>query len=438
MKAPTNPEPGTPQSSSRRAFLAASAVAAPMILSSGVFGAIGKPGANSRINVGIIGIGGKGKHHIQRLSGQVAALCDVDSLHLQDGIKVLGRDVPVYTDYRRLLERKDIDAVVIATPDQWHALITIHACEVGKDVYVEKPASRYIEEGRAMVNAAKRCKRIIQVGSQGRAHPGGASLRAFIQSGNIGKITHVECWHNDNYVGGDPGKISAPPANLDWDMWLGPLQKRAYNPDYCHRFFRRMFDIGGGQILDRGAHVFNLVSWILGLDRTGPSRIQASGNVPTEGLWDCPTNFEVTYEFDDPQLSIHWEQPGVRAGDFEFGAVYHGTRGKTIVRGGDGRVFPDDQVIDFAKSQGIDHALKKGEQADAFNLRNWMDCIKSREEPIMDMESGHRIATMCLLANIAYQIERPVVWNHRSERIEDDERANLLLGNPGRGAYRLF
>jgi hypothetical protein len=183
--------------------------------------------------------------------------------------------------------------------------------------------------------------------------------------------------------------------------------------------------------------VFNLVSWILGLDRTGPSRITASGDPPTEGLWDCPVNFQVDYEFENPELTIHWEQPGVRAGDFEFGAVYHGARGKTIVRGGDGRVFPDDQVVEFAESNGMQHALESDERADGFNMKNWMDCIKSRKQPIMDIESGHRVATMCLLANIAYQIGRPVKWNAGKERIENDRSSNRLLGSPGRGAYRI-
>lgn len=437
MSSLNSPESNPSKSISRRTFLAASAVAAPMILSSGIYGTIGRPGANSRIITGVIGIGVRGKHHIRRISDQVGALCDVDANHLADGTKLLGRKVPSYSDYRQLLERKDLDAVVIATPDHWHAFMMIHACEAGKDVYVEKPACKYIEEGRAMVNAAKQNKCVVQVGSQGRSHPGGAALRAFIQAGSIGEITHVECWHNDNYVGGDPGKISAPPPHLDWNMWLGPMEMRAYNPDYCHRYFRRMFDIGGGQIVDRGAHVFNLISWILGLDRTGPSRVIASGIPPTEGLWNCPINFEVTYEFENPDLNIHWAQPGVKAGDFEFGAVYHGTRGKTVLRGGDGRVFPDDQVNEFAKAKGIPYALEKGIRADSFNLKNWMECIETRNQPIMDIESGHRVATMCHLANIAYRIERPVRWDAGRERIVNDESANLLLGSPGRGAFKL-
>jgi predicted dehydrogenase len=437
MKNNPTPESNPSSSLTRRRFLATTAVAAPMILGSGVYGAPGRPGANSRVHIGYIGVGGKGKHHMRGNSDYVAAICDVDENHLAETIKQLGRELPTYTDYRKLLERKDLDGVLISTVDHWHALISIHACEAGKDVYVEKPACKFIREGRVMVDTARSTKRVVQVGSQGRAHPGGAALKAFIESGAIGKITHVECWHNDNYVGGDPLKRSAPPAHLDWDMWLGPMPPKPYNPDYCHRYFRRMMDLGGGQIVDRGAHVFNLLSWILGLDDTPAYRVTASGKQPTEGLWNCPIHFEATYEFSDPELTIHWEQPGVKAGDFEFGAVYHGTRGKTIVRGGDGRVFPDEQVEAFAKAQGIPYALAKGERADATNLKNWVDCIQSREKPLMDIESGVRVATMCHLANVSYQIGRPVQWNAKKERIENDEGANLLLGHPGRGAFRL-
>ena len=420
----------------RRSFVA-STVAFPLIVSSGVLATNGRPGANDRIVTGHIGVGGKGTSHLKGIPDNVGAVCDVDTLHAEKAAARFDRKIAIYKDYRELLDSKDIDAVVIATPDHWHALMTIHACEAGKDVYVEKPACKTIQEGRAMVDVTKRYKRVIQVGSQGRHHPGASVLRKFLQGGSIGRITNVECWHNDNPVGGDPSKTTSPPENLDWDLWLGPAAGRAYNPDYCHRNFRWMLDLGGGQIRDRGAHVFNLVSWFMGLDRTGPSRVEAKGQTPESGLWNCPTNFEVTYQFDRPELEIHWSQPGVKAADFDFGAVYHGTRGKTIVRGGDGRVFPDEQVVAFAEANGLEYKLPKGVPAHDLNLANWLECIKSRKQPVMDIESGHRVASMCILANLAYRLERPIAWDAKRERIRDDEPANRLLGNPGRGEWRL-
>lgn len=422
---------------SRRAFVKGTAATFPMIVSSGVLAVQGRPGANSRIVTGHIGVGGKGTSHLKSIPENVGALCDVDTDHIKKAASLFDRKLPFFTDYRELLERNDIDAVIIASPDHWHALMMIDACAAGKDVYVEKPACKTIVEGRAMVNAAKRYKRVVQVGSQGRHHPAAAVLRKFLQVGNIGRVTRVECWHNDNPVGGDPLKKWMPPSNLDWNMWLGPAAGRAYNPDYCHRNFRWMLDLGGGQIRDRGAHVFNLISWFLDLDRTGPSQIAATGQVPQSGLWNCPTNFEVTYDFKNPNLSIHWAQPGVRAGDFEFGAVYHGTKGKTIVRGGDGRVFPDEQVTEFAKANGMVTTLPKGVPAHKYNLENWLDCIKTRNEPVMDIESGHRVASMCILANLAYRLERPVSWDAKKEQFSQDKAANLLLGNSGRGEWRI-
>lgn len=423
---------------SRRAFVKGTAAAAfPMIVSSGVLAVNGRSGANNRIVTGHIGVGGKGTSHLKSIPENVGALCDVDSEHAKKAASLFDRKLPVFSDYRELLEQKDIDAVVIASPDHWHALMMIDACAADKDVYVEKPACKTIKEGRAMVEAAERYNRVVQVGSQGRHHPAAAVLRKFLQEGNIGHVTRVECWHNDNPVGGDPLKTAAPPAHLDWDLWLGPAAGRAYNPDYCHRNFRWMLDLGGGQIRDRGAHVFNLVSFFLGLDRIGPSRIEATGNIPLSGLWDCPTNFEVTYEFKRPDLTIHWAQPGVQAADFQFGAVYHGTKGKTIVRGGDGRVFPDAQVTAFADANGMNYTLPKGVPAHKYNLENWLECIKTREQPVMDIESGHRVASMCILANLAYRLERPVSWDFKRERFDQDEAANLLLGNPGRGQWRI-
>jgi len=423
---------------SRRSFIAGTGVAGPMILRSGVLAAQGRPGANDRIVIGHIGLGGMGSNHIKGFPPEnIGALCDVDTEQMAKAAALVQRKIPMFTDYRRLLERKDIDAVVIATPNHWHGLIAIHACEAGKHVYVEKPASQTIEEGRAMVKAARRYKRVMQVGSQGRSHPAGKAVRKYIQDGMLGRVTLVECWHNDNSVGGDPLKMGDPPKSLDWDRWLGPVQKRPYNPDYCHRLWRWMFDLGGGQINDRGPHVLSLVAWYLGLESAKTVRVTATGDVPLKGLWNCPINFKVVYEFKDPDLKVVWSQPGKKAIDFEFGTVYHGTKDNLIVGGGDGRVFPEDKVEQYVAARNGTTKLPKGVRAHELQRKNWEDCIRNGETPIMDIEAGHRVATLCSLANIAYSVERPILWNARHERIENDETVNRLLGNPGRGKYHL-
>ena len=423
---------------SRRDFTrAASAIGLPYFVPSHVFGAPGRPGANDRIVTGHIGVGGKGSFHLKGMKDSAGALCDVDSDHLARAAKFVGRDVGTYADYRQLLDQKDIDAVLIAAPDHWHGLMTIHACQAGKDVYVEKPACKTVEEGRQMIRATAESKRVVQVGSQGRNHPAAKALHRYIADGMIGRITKVVCWHNDNPVGGDPSKTTSPPKNLDWNLWLGPARDRAFNPDYCHRNFRWMLDLGGGQVRDRGAHVFSLVSWFLGLDRTGPSSITATGDVPPSGLWDCPINFRSVWKYDDRDLTIEWEQPGTPAADFVFGATYHGTKGNVVVRGGDGRVFPEEKVLKYAANKGMETSLPKGARADTYHRENWLDCIRSRETPSMDIETGHRVASMCILANLSYRLGRTLQWDASKERFVNDPGADLLLGMPGRGEFRL-
>lgn len=425
----------------RRNFLKQSAaVAGPMILGSGVLASGGKVGANDRIVIGQIGIGGIGTNHLKFCLDRetrtndvaVGALCDVDEIHLGRAVERVGRKIDTYGDYRRLLERDDLDAVIIAVPDHWHGIIAVQACEAGKDVYVEKPSSKTIEEGRAMIDAARRNKRVMQVGSQGRSQTAAQAAYNYIQNGQIGDVNRVECWHYENPTGGDWNLNQAPPSHLDWNMWLGPAQWVPYNPDRVHFNFRWFLDFGGGQIRDRGAHVLSVVSWVLGLDDKQPVRVVAKGDPPVTGMWDCPPNLEVEYTFEKPDLKIYWRQPGPNPIDDKFGAVYHGTKDQLIVRGGDGFCDTEAKAKDYTPPSKGKHAF-----VSPGHHQNWFDCIRSREKPIMDIEAGHSVATMCILANLSYRIGRPIEWNGKKERIVGDEAANHLLGSPGRGEFHL-
>lgn len=422
---------------SRRQFLAQSAaLAGPLVLPSGVLAQNGRPGANDRLVIGHIGIGGMGRGHLRFTLGRkdvsVAALCDVDQNHLKTAVEMAGRPVDAYGDYRRVLERNDIDAVIIAAPDHWHGLMAVHACQAGKDVYVEKPSSLTIEEGRAMIQAADRYKRVVQVGSQGRSTEAARAACNYIRNGQLGQVTRVECWHYENPTGGDPNKNQAPPPELDWDMWLGPAQWAPYNPDRCHFNFRWFLDFGGGQIRDRGAHILNLASWFLDLDNKSPVKVTAKGNPPIRGLWDCPPDLEVTYEYEDPKLTIVWAQPGPNPVDDQYGAVYYGTKDQLIVKKGDGSCWTEEKAMQYTPpSDGFHAFVSPGHH------QNWFDCIKSRKKPLMNIEAAHRIATLCILGNLSYRIGRPIHWNGKKERIEGDEQANRLLGNAGRGPWHL-
>lgn len=417
----------------RRSFLRHSAAAAaPLIVPRTILGMKGRPGANERIITGHIGLGGMGRFHFNALKDHVGALCDVDEEHLNAAAAALDKPVFMHKDYRRVLERNDIDAVIIATPDHWHGIMAVDACQAGKDVYVEKPSSLTIEEGKAMLRAARYYGRIMQVGSQGRSLPGAHATCEYIRNGELGKVRRVECWHYENPVGGDPSKTGDPPPNLDWDLWLGPAAWVPYNPDRVHFNFRWFLDFGGGQIRDRGAHVLSLVSWFLDLDDKGPVRVTATGEPPHTGMFDCPTAMEVVWEFREPELTIVWAQPGLHGKEKSFGAVYYGERDSLVVVGGDGGgVFPE-KVGDYQPPSNGIHVFKS-----PGHHQNFFDCIRTREKPIMDIAAAHRVASLCIMGNIAYRLGRPLEWDPVEERFVNDEEANRMLSNPGRGPWHL-
>lgn len=423
---------------SRRQFLAASAATAigPMILPSGVLAAPGRPGANDKIITGHIGVGGQGMGLLNAFNSlpgsSPGALCDADSNQLERAVKALGRKIPTYKDYRELLEQSDLDAVVIATPDHWHGIQTVQACQAGKDIYVEKPLSRTVEEGQAMKKAAARYGRIIQVGSQGRSTPAAHAACTYIRNGQLGDIKQVDCWHVPNYTGGDPLKNGPAPPELDWDLWLGPQRWVPYNPDRVHFNFRWMLDYGDGFIRDRGAHVFSVIMWCLDFDKKLPSRVTASGVSPKTGLWDVPTTFEATFEYKNPDIVVTWKQPGEPAADTDFGAVYRGTKDTLIVRGGDGGCGTEDKALNYVPPADGQHMFKSpGHQ------QNWLDCIRSRQMPHMSIFAGHAVATMCNLATISYKLGRTVEWDNEKEKFINDEQANLMLASPGRGPWHI-
>ena len=425
---------------SRRSFMASSAaaVAGPMILPSGVLAANGKPGANDKLVIGHIGVGGMGTGHLKfttsREDVSVAAVCDVDKTHLASAMDLTGGKAEGYNDFRQVLDRKDIDAVIIATPDHWHGIMAVAACEAGKDVYCEKPSSKTIEEGIAMMAAVKTHGTVMQIGSQGRSTEGGRFACNYVRNGQLGKVNRVECWHTENPVGGDWSKNQPAPPELDWDMWLGPAKWVPYNPDRVHFNFRWFMDFGAGNIRDRGAHILNVASWCLDLDKKNPVRITAEGAPPDTGMYDCPPKMTITFEFKDPELTIVWAQPGTKPEgiDHDYGAVYHGDKDSLIVRGGDGGCHTEEKAMKYVPPADGYHAFES-----PGHHQNWFDCIKSRELPLMNIEAAHRIATLCILGEIALRIQRPIEWDGDKQNIIGDEHARLLLASPGRGQWHM-
>jgi predicted dehydrogenase len=412
----------------KRAALTGAGVALPAIFPRGFLGAASP---NEKIVSGHIGLGGMGTGHLNFFREMAGALCDVDDNHLQRAARIVGRYVPLHKDFRALLDQKDLDAVVIATPDHWHGVMCIYACEAGKDVYVQKPASVTIEEGRKMVEAAERCGRVVQVGSQGRSTRAAFESCAYIRNGTIGRVREVECWHYENPVGGFKPDAEAP-AQLDWNLWLGPARYVPYNEDRVHFNFRWFLDFGGGQIRDRGAHVMSVAMWIMNADHTGPVSVEATGTPPEKGIWDCPTKMDVKYEFKDPDWVMYWRQPGTPLMEKGYGAIYRGTDGELIVGGGDGGTFSERKAQEFEiPAGGFVPYRSPGHEQD------FVDCLRTRSKPIMHIEAGHRVGTLCILGNIAYRLGRKLRWDPVNEQVIGDDEANRMLSRPNRAPWRI-
>ena len=450
-----NTKPGMP----RRSFLkttgsavAAGAVAAPTVIPSGVLGAAGNPGANDRLTFAHIGVGGMGGSHLrgmakrqQRGEVNIAAVCDIDEKRLRNASRVAGQQANCYRDYRYVLDREDVDAVVIATPDHWHAVQMVHAADSGKHVYVEKPACCTIEEGQAMIDAARRAGIAVQVGSQGRSQPEAYLAHRYLANGNIGQVTRVDCFHYPSPVGGF-APDSDPPPELDWDLWLGPLRWRPYNRGYCHGTFRWLMESGGGQIRDRGAHVMSCAMWWMNADGTGPVEIEATGKAPERGLWDSAVHIDVKYTFRNPDWVLTWNQPGdppppeERTGDEPggrisrpgYGAVYRGDQGTFTHWGGDGGTWAERKARQWKPGPGAVEVYKS-----PGHMEDWFEGIKTGRKTIMNVEAAVGVANLTVLGNLSFLLGRKLTWDASKSEIVGDEQAQRLTGRPQRYPYVL-
>ena len=447
-----------PMSATRRKFIQAGASGVFLldVVPSRVLGLQGQTPPSDVVNFGHIGIGGRGRGFLrpeanagQQVAaspnlggdgtrmmrpGRSIALCDVDPERLDQAATRVGGRPKLYKDFRRLLEDKDVDAVYIASPDHWHALMTIMACQAGKDIYCEKPACNTIEEGRAMVTAAERYGRVVQIGSQGRSQTAAWQAANYVRGGRLGKVSKVTCWHYASPEG-DWTPDGEPPPGMDYDMWVGPARWVSYNSKRTHGSFRWMIDFGGGQIRDRGAHVMSIANWIMDADATGPVSIEAKGEPPPDGMYDSAVTMEVVYEFRNPDWTLVWAQPGTASTEIEarYGAIYHGEQGQLTVTLGDGAGTATEQKAkDYAAQCDCGKAFRSPGHSE-----NWEDCIRTREKPIMHMEAGHRVASLCILGNIAFQLQRRLDWDAVNERFINDDEANRMLSRPGRGPWHL-
>jgi predicted dehydrogenase len=430
-----------------------------------------KVGANDKIRMGFIGIGNRGTQLMtlfrDNADVEVAALCDVYEPYLDRNRSAVnerylalgkvpkldeqfGKEVKRYKDFRKLLEQKDIDAVCIATPDHWHAVQTIQALEAGKDIYVEKPLTITLKEGRVMVDAQKKTDRVVGVGLNRRGSTVYQKLVKEIQNDRIGKVTTARALRISNMYPDGIGRMKAedPPADFDWDMWLGPRAKIPYQYNIAPYSFRWWKDYSS-QMGNWGVHYMDVIRWMIG--ETAPSAITAhGGKYAVKDDRDIPDTMEVIFEFDSGTIinfGIHEASSGggIQGGEVELNgtkanlsADQNGYRIKPARRG----QFQTWDKLTEEEEYKVESKAKYGdlgvsENSTANLVRNFLDCVKSRETPLCTLEDGHRSTSFAHLANIALEAGSRIEWDPVNERITNNDKANDLLHYEYRKPWKL-
>jgi predicted dehydrogenase len=423
---------------SRRRFLgtaagtvAAGAIGGPLLLSR-AGRAAGRDGVNDRIRVGAIGVGGRASLLLQQLpeSAKIVGLCDCN-LPRAEAFKAKHQATcPVVQDYRRLLDRKDVDAVIVATGEFQRVVPCIHACQAGKDVYAEKPLTLYIHEGRALVNAVRRYNRVLQVGSQQRSMAMNRAACELIRTGGLGKVLEVRAI---NYTGAaappaKPFPAEPVPKGLDWNVWLNQAAWREFNPAWMGWMHWR--DFSGGEMTNWGAHGVDQIQWALGMDGTGPTEIRP--------LTSGPDGQVAMRYANGVEVNFVLEQGHGPMG----GAVFICEKGKLEINRNKFTSNPPEIAAELRKHLDVAEEERKWSDELAlwqarWHMQNWLECIRSRNLPVADVEIGHRSISVCHLANIARAAGRPLRWDPAREQFIDDAEANHYLDRPRRHGFEL-
>jgi predicted dehydrogenase len=423
-------------------------------------------GANDRIGVGFIGYGLIGKQHVgdfKKFSDvDIVGMCDTYKPRVDEALQFIGNpNTKGYSDFRKMYENKDIQGVVVATPDHWHALLTIMACAAGKDVYVEKPMTVFIDEGKWMVQAARKYNRIVTVGTQRRQGKGVAAAKKVVESGTLGKIHSVRMSSFRNvYPGFGKTPVSDPPPGFDYDMWLGPAPKKPYTAHRGIYHFRWFWDYSGGQMTNLGAHIIDQVLWIMNVK--GPSMVTSTGGrYALEDDGETPDVQDAQWVFPTFTMNCAIREANASRGD--PGQVYLGTKGTMTMAGGyqvateqkidpvndipkflghpiGGPVYTDTKPTPWieASSGGVASDSRYGtggEDTMAMNERDWLDSMRSRKRPLCEVEDGHRVAIACNLANMSLKLGRSIRWDPEKEQVLGDREAAALCVRPYRAPW---
>src|SRR5262245_34813623 len=412
----------------RRAFLASSLATLPALTAAR---AADKPG--EKLRLAVLGVRGRGKDLVKGFSAfddvEIAAICDPDLNVVPAALKVLSsrhpREPKVVQDMQHVFADKGIDAVAVATPDHWHALATIRACQAGKHVYVEKPVSHNLIEGRWMIGAALKYERVVQVGTQRRSGEYLQQAAEVVRSGKLGKIPFARAWIAGNRKSIGKKADAKVPDKVDYNLWLGPAPERAFNPNRFHYNWHWFWDYGTGELGNNGIHGLDVVRMLLGLD--APTRI-TSGGGKYYYFDDQQTPDTQVVTFDFPACSVVWEhriwaKTGLR--NQSFGIELVGEKGTLVVDSKGWHVENGEELQ--AKATEIERP----------HLRNFVECVKSGKKPNAPIEEGHLSTRLCMLGNIAYRLGRTLKFDHRTESIIGDAEANKMLRREYRKGFEV-
>ncbi|HEY2944501.1 MAG TPA: Gfo/Idh/MocA family oxidoreductase [Vicinamibacteria bacterium] len=424
-------------------------------------------GANERVNVALIGCGTRGRllaNLVKQTPGAaVTALCDVYDPQVAQARESASEGARAFKDFRRVLDQKDVDAVVVATPDHWHGIIAVSACQAGKDAYVEKPLAHNVKESRAIVEAAKRSKRIVQHGTQHRAAPHYREVQDIVQGGQIGEVRYVRIWNFQNLypngIGREPD--ASPPADLDWDFYLGPAPLVPFNRARFLGTYRWFWDYAGGWITDFGTHRFDSFHQVMGVD--APKTVVATGG--RFGLKDSgetPDLLQATYEYPGFIMSyevcaLNGQGAGGRTPDMTYyqmrgefdrphGEAFYGTNGTLISDRIGYEIYPEVEppprgTPRDAPAKPIyrsERRVVKGRDTTDLLVKDFVECVKTRQASLASAEVGHRSTIVPLIGNIAYRTGRKLRWNAEGEAFEGHEpEATALLGRQHRKPWTL-
>ncbi len=418
----------------RREFLATSAAAVGGLTALGATGAANQP--NERINLAVMGVRGRGRGLLRGFSSlpgvEITHICEVDNNVVPTALRSLNPDhqgqPQVETDIRRVLDNRDVDALVIAAPDHWHALATVWACQHEKHVYVEKPASHNIIEGRRMVQAARHYNRVVQVGTQRRSAEHFRSARELVASGRLGKIPFVRTWIAGNRPVVRPVPNSAVPEGVDYNLWCGPAPMRPFNASRFHYNWHWYWDFGTGEIGNNGIHALDMVRGLIG-DLGHPLRISGGGGMHFyEDGRETPDTQIATFDFEN--TTVIWEHRFWSRTGFEdapWGLALYCENGTLIFDNRGWRIEDGRNVEGSAQTADMERS----------HQQNFLDCIRNGGRPNADIGEGHLSTRLCHLGNIAYRTQKTLHFNAENENFGDDAEANRLLGREYRQGFVL-